>query len=594
MALGTAATKSYAEYEQLVGGVETLFGAGGQSIEEYAQTVGKTVQEVSAEYGRLLYAQDTVLKNADEAYKTAGLSANEYMASVTNIAASLKQSTSSELEAAEAADQAIIDMADNANKMGTSMESIQNAYQGFAKQNYTMLDNLKLGYGGTKSEMERLLADATALSGVEYDINSLSDVYSAIHVIQDELGITGTTAKEASTTISGSVSSMKSAWTNLVTGMADGDRDISGLIENFVDSVGTVGENLLPVVETVLVNVGELVEQLLPKVIDRIPTLIEDILPQLLESGINMVTALLEGIKENLPAIVDGAVMILGQLTTTFVELLPMLLEMGLQIIIQLALGIAQALPELIPAIVDVMLQLVQVLIDNIPLLADAAIQLMTGLATGLIAALPYLIEQAPELILQLVNALVDNIPVIAEASLEIIETLAKALFEYLPKLLEQLPELVTNIREKFIELVEDFIEIGKNIVDGIWKGLTENWDSIVDWINDAAENILETVRGIFGIHSPSKEFEYIGKMCVAGFDKPMEEFMSPDGIVKNINHGLGALTAGAREMGQGVRNDQVEVVTHVYLEGESKGIFKVVRQENEIFYKSTGRSAFS
>ncbi|MEI3212140.1 MAG: hypothetical protein V8S42_07400 [Lachnospiraceae bacterium] len=174
------------------------------------------MSEVSDEFDSLMQAQSLALENANNAYATAGMSANEYMETITGFAAALKQSTSSEKEAAEAGNQAVIDMSDNANKMGTSMEAIQNAYQGFAKQNYTMLDNLKLGYGGTKSEMERLLADASELSGIEDNIDSLKDVYSAIHVIQDELGITGTTAKEAATTIEGSANSMRAAWNNFL------------------------------------------------------------------------------------------------------------------------------------------------------------------------------------------------------------------------------------------------------------------------------------------------------------------------------------------------------------------------------------------
>ena len=224
-ALGVSAVKSFADYEQLVGGIETLFGTGGASIKEYADSVGKSIGDVKQEYNMLMAAQNTALRYAGDAYKTAGMSANAYMETVTSFAASLKQSTKNELEAATAANQAVIDMSDNANKMGTNMEMIQNAYQGFAKQNYTMLDNLKLGYGGTKEEMKRLLEDAEKLTGVKYDMDNLSDVYAAIHAIQTELGITGTTAKEASTTISGSLNMTKAAWSNLLTGIADSNQN---------------------------------------------------------------------------------------------------------------------------------------------------------------------------------------------------------------------------------------------------------------------------------------------------------------------------------------------------------------------------------
>ena len=264
------------------------------------------MSEVREEYGNLMTAQNEVMKNASEAYETAGLSANEYMDTVSGFAASLKQSTSNELEAAQAANQAVIDMADNANKMGTSMGSIQNAYQGFAKQNYTMLDNLKLGYGGTKEEMQRLLEDATKLSGVQYDISSLKDVYEAIHVIQDELGITGTTAKEASTTIQGSVNAMKSAWQNLLVGVADDTQDFDGLVDDFVETVGTVAENVLPRVEIALNGVGNLVEELVPVILERVPEIANDILPDLMQSGMDMITSIITGLQENLPALLSG------------------------------------------------------------------------------------------------------------------------------------------------------------------------------------------------------------------------------------------------------------------------------------------------
>lgn len=253
---GKKAMEAYGEYEQLVGGVDTLFKNSSKEVQKYAAN----------------------------AYKTAGLSANEYMATVTSFSASLLQSLDNDtVKAAKAADTAITDMADNANKMGTSMEMIQNAYQGFAKQNYTMLDNLKLGYGGTKTEMERLLKDAEKLTGIKYDIKNLSDVYEAIHVIQTELGITGTTAKEASTTMQGSASSMKSAWENLLAGMADENADLGDLSKKLVDSVITYLKNVIPKVAQILKQIVSTVKQTLPKIIDEFMPLLEEIFPGITE-----------------------------------------------------------------------------------------------------------------------------------------------------------------------------------------------------------------------------------------------------------------------------------------------------------------------
>ena len=328
--LAVAAVKGYADCEQLVGGIETLFGAkGAKSVEEYAKNVGKSVSKVKNEYAGLIKSQQNVLKNADDAYKTAGLSANEYMETVTSFAASLKQSfadTPEGIEAAgEAANKAVIDMADNANKMGTSMEAIQTAYQGFAKQNYTMLDNLKLGYGGTKTEMERLLADAQKLSGVKYDISNLADVYEAIHVIQTEIGITGTTAKEAEQTITGSVNMMKASWKNLMVGIADENADLDKLIDNFIDSLMVVGDNILPVFETALNGIGEFVAQAADKIIPKMVDIIIGALPSLTNAATQIIIALAGAIISNLPIIIDAAKQIVISIATALGDAVPIL-----------------------------------------------------------------------------------------------------------------------------------------------------------------------------------------------------------------------------------------------------------------------------
>ena len=317
-AIGTLsglAIKGYADYEQLVGGVETLFGAGGMGLAEYAESVGKTMQEAQEEFQKLHEGQNIVLKNADQAYKTAGMSANEYMETVTGFSAALISSLDGNtVEAAKKADQAIVDMADNANKMGSSLESIQNAYSGFAKQNYTMLDNLKLGYGGTQEEMKRLLADAQAISGVEYDISSYADVVDAIHVVQEEMGIAGTTAKEASETISGSAASMKAAWHNLVTGIANEDADAEQLIDNLLVSVDAFGNNILPRIEVVMNGIGQFIQQALPEVLDKAIPIVMDMLPKLLTTAISMLKTIFVSFAQNLPSLVNGIFQMLSPL----------------------------------------------------------------------------------------------------------------------------------------------------------------------------------------------------------------------------------------------------------------------------------------
>lgn len=559
----------------------------------------------------LMQAQNDALQNASEAYKTAGLSQNEYMETVTSFAASLKQSTENEVEAAKAANQAVIDMSDNANKMGTSMESIQNAYQGFAKQNYTMLDNLKLGYGGTKTEMQRLLSDAEKLTGIKYDINNLSDVYSAIHVIQEELGITGTTAKEASTTISGSLNMAKAAWSNMLTGIADDSQDFDTLVDNLVDSVSTVAENILPRVETSISGVGKLAEKLLPVIINRLPKVINNVLPKLVQSGTNMVSAVITGLEENLPAIMDGVMEIADVLLNAFITMAPQLMQLGIQIIISLIMGISSGLPRLIPSVVSIVLQMANVLLQNIGTLALAALQLIQGLADGLIASLPVLIEQLPEIVMGIVSTLIEyapqlleaagvlittlaqglaeNLPIILEmiillvsqmvleliknapqllsAALEFIMTLANALITYAPQLLAKVPELLRLLKNKFLELVSGFAEIGSAIVDGIWSGISAGWSWLVGKVKELAKSLFGAAKDELDINSPSKKFEWLAKMCVAGWDKGSEGLMSTDMLAKNVNANLSTLQmniagakAGGSTAGFGVFNQTVNV----------------------------------
>ena len=310
-ALIGGAVEGYGEYEQLVGGVETLFDTSAKKVQDYANS----------------------------AYKTAGLSANQYMETVTSFSASLLQSMGNDTDAAaEKANLAITDMSDNANKMGTDMQSIQNAYQGFAKQNYTMLDNLKLGYGGTKEEMQRLIDDANALNAAQgnytnYTIESYADIVDAIHTVQTEMGITGTTAKEASTTVEGSINSMKSAWANFVVGLGNDNADIADLSAQLIESVGTVAENVLPVIETVLTNIADTVKEQGPEMISKFVAYAIDKLPEVISLGLQMVLALVKGLAQNLPQLVQGALNMIDTIAGALYDALPDIIEVGKNIV---------------------------------------------------------------------------------------------------------------------------------------------------------------------------------------------------------------------------------------------------------------------
>lgn len=483
-ALGTACINAYADYEQLVGGVETLFKDSADTIQTYA----------------------------DNAYKTAGLSANEYMETVTSFSASLLQSLDGDTEkAAAAADLAITDMADNANKMGTAMESIQYAYQGFAKQNYTMLDNLKLGYGGTKEEMQRLLADAEKLSGVKYDLSSYADIVEAIHVIQTEMGITGTTAKEASTTIQGSVASMKAAWANLMVGMADDTQNFDMLLSNFIESIGTVADNLLPRIGIVIEGMGKLVAGLAPEIASALPTLTNELLPNLVELGVQSISALVQGIQENGDSLAAGALSIVGTLAEGIAELLPMVADTAASLVVSLADGLTESLPDIIPIAIETISTLVENLTENANTIIDAGIQIILALGEGLIAALPQLIETVPQIVINIANVINDNAPKLVDTALYLITRLAVGLVQAIPTLVANIPKIIEAIVAAFMAF--QWLNLGKQLIDGVANGVKKAGESMAT----AAKNTFSKFKSKLAGVEVASELKNIGKYIIDG-----------------------------------------------------------------------------
>ena len=483
-ALGTACINAYADYEQLAGGVETLFKDSAETIHSFA----------------------------DNAYKTAGLSANEYMETVTSFSASLLQSLDGDTEkAAAAADLAITDMADNANKMGTAMESIQNAYQGFAKQNYTMLDNLKLGYGGTKEEMQRLLADAEKLSGVKYDLSSYADIVEAIHVIQTEMGITGTTAKEASTTIQGSVASMKAAWANLMVGMADDTQNFDMLLSNFIESIGTVADNLLPRIGVVIEGMGKLVAGLAPKIASALPTLTNELLPNLVELGVQSISALVQGIQENGDSLAAGALSIVGTLAEGIAELLPMVADTAASLAVSLADGLTESLPNIIPVAIETISTLVENLTENANTIIDAGIQIILALGDGLIAALPQLIETVPQIVINIANVINDNAPKLVDTALYLITRLAVGLVQAIPTLVVNIPKIIEAIVAAFMAF--QWLNLGKQLIDGVANGVKKAGESMAT----AAKNAFSKFKSKITGSEVATELKSIGKYIIDG-----------------------------------------------------------------------------
>lgn len=534
-ALTKSSMQGYAEMEQLVGGVETLF-TPTKSMNEFVTDLGQigvSAQEATRKYTA---GAELVKSNAAKAFKTAGISANEYMEQATSTAASMVSSLGGDTEkAAKLADQAITDMSDNANKMGTSIEMIQNAYGGFAKGNFTMLDNLKLGYGGTKEEMQRLLEDAEKLSGVEYDISSYSDIAEAVHVIQTEMGITGTTAKEASETISGSIGMMKASWSNMITGMADKNADLNGLINQFVESVGTVAGNILPVFQQYLNGAGELVEQLVPQIMDRVPSLISETLPSLVESGVSAVASIVEGIQENADLIGESAIEIINLLLTSLLDLLPELADAGLTIIESLISGLDMG--EIIPAVVNIVLEIANTLINHVDDIIQAGILLMSGIIQGITSAIPIIIQALPTLITAILDqlimsadlilqgatdmfmAIVDSIPAICSALETAIPAIVDAVVSFLTggglqkvldgaitmlmAIIDAIPTIVSQLSGSVGVIVESVVTVLIRGVPQILKaglqllgGLLEAIPTIISKLVSAVPQIITSIAG--------------------------------------------------------------------------------------------------
>lgn len=496
--LGKEVISAYADFEQLVGGVDTLFGDASQTVQNYAAN----------------------------AFKTAGLSANEYMETVTGFSASLIQSLGGDTaKAAEVADMAITDMADNANKMGTDLSAIQTAYQGFAKQNYTMLDNLKLGYGGTKSEMERLLADAEKISGIKYDLSSFSDLTEAIHVIQTEMGITGTTAKEATETISGSMAGMQSAIDNLMAGLGNADADIEMLIGNVVEAFGHVVDNVVPVIENIV--------KALPPALDGILRAIGDLLPTLLSTVVDLFTQVLETLLSLLPELIPAAVDAVLTIVGALIDNLPLLIDAAVQLITALVMGLGSALPELIPAAVEAIITIVQGLLDSMDQILEAAFAIIQGLAEGLLNALPELIDALPEIIMTIIDFITNNLPLIIEMGIELTIQLAFGLIKAIPQLVARLPEIVAAIVTGLGKAVGAVFEIGKNIVTGLWEGIKSLGSWIADKVSGFFSGIVDGAKSLLGIHSPSTVFAGIGENMGLGIGMGFTDAMR--GVEKDI-----------------------------------------------------------
>ena len=462
--LGKSALDSVGQLEQNVGGVETLFGD----------------------------AADAVIASADRAYQTAGMSANDYMSTVTSFSASLLQSLGGNTEeAAKVADMAIIDMADNANKMGTSMDMIQNAYQGFAKQNYTMLDNLKLGYGGTKTEMERLLADAEKLTGVKYDINNLNDVYQAIHAVQEEMGITGTTAKEAASTLEGSMASAKAAWDNFMNGSGDADQ--------LAGAFATAADNIVKNLAEIIPRFAETLPALGGAIIAQIPGLVAAIVPAVLSAGQSVLKQLQDAVLDfDFAGTADKVV----QMITGFIEGdgLGSLLDTLVTIFTSIVNGISSMLPSLLPALIELISYVVTSLLDQLPAILDCALELILGLAQGILAALPVLIEALPEVISSIVEFLISAVPQIIDAGIELLMALVDALPVIIDALVDALPQIIRATVTALIAAAPQIAKAGTKLLGALIEAIPVIVVELAEAVPDIVAAIIDVLAELPGL----------------------------------------------------------------------------------------------
>jgi len=551
--LGKSALEAVSSMEQNIGGVETLFKDSAQAV----------------------------IDSANIAYKTAGMSANEYMSTVTSFSASLLQSLGGDTEkAAQIADMAIIDMSDNANKMGTSMELIQNAYQGFAKQNYTMLDNLKLGYGGTKTEMERLIADANKVKEAngemaDLSIDSFADVTEAIHIIQEEMGITGTTAKEAASTIEGSVNSAKAAWDNFLTGSITAEefaesfstaafvilKNLAEIIPRLASTIPAIAVSLCQQLATAVQEGGSemlssagtfMLNSLTNGIVVGIPQLlaqgsemlhqyqsvIQTNFPVIMQNGVSIITNLLTGILSAAPQIIAQV----GEMMTTWVDtvlgMLPTILDSGSQMMQNLLQGLVENAPKILQQAFDMTSNFIQTILSHLPSILQAGVNLILNLLSGLVQAAPQIIQQAAQMLAEFISTIASHLPEILQKGIEIVGELIAGLISRIPDVISSTIDIISSIQESFDNI--DWVSIGLNIIDGIVSGIISAAGSLVDAAVGAAEDAVEAVKDWLGIASPSKLMrDEVGKYMALGmgigFEKNVPTEAMTDEMVQSV-----------------------------------------------------------
>ena len=559
-----SAVSSYADFEQLEGGIQKLYGNMGLSLEEYAASSGKAVDEVRDEWQRLEDAQNLVFNNAKNAYRTAGMDMNSYMEAATSFSASLINSLGGDtVKAAQQTDVAMRAISDNFNTFGGNIESVQAAFMGFSKGQFNLLDNLRLGYAGTKEGMKSLIADANEYAkangqAANLSIDSFSDIVTAIDLVQQKQNIAGTTQREAASTIAGSLMMTKAAWQNLVTGITDSNADIDSLLNNVVTSAEAAFGNLLPAIEQALSGIASLIEKVAPLIAEKLPSLVNAVLPSLLSAATSLLngviaalpsliqvlveqiptvaTTLITGISETLPLFLEAGSQvvqsltqgmsaeeliqkggeILGSLVDYIIEWIPALLDQGIAMVDEMSAGLAENGPAAIEAIGAILGDLITKIIDNLPEFLEKGIELIASLAEGLIRNLPAIIGAIAQIIGQLIAYILRSMPQFLSSGLQMIASIASGLLNAQSRLWSAIAGIIRQAINKFKST--DWGSVGRNIIEGIANGVKNAAGKIADAARSAAKKALDAAKSFLGIHSPSRVFrEQIGKNISLG-----------------------------------------------------------------------------
>lgn len=491
-----ASVEAGAALEQSIGGIETLF------------------KESS----------DTMIQYANNAFRTCGLSANDYMETTTSFAASMLSSVGGDTaKAAELSNNALIAMSDNANKMGTNMQDIQNAYQGFAKQNYTMLDNLKLGYGGTKEEMQRLLSDANKLNkqqGIitDYSIDSFADITEAIQVVQDNLGITGTTALEAASTLSGSFGTMQAAWTNFIAKLSVGNQDqVNQAMMDLASSASTfLFQNLIPAI-------GRIITQL-PSAIG---TFITTAIPLLIENGKQIISNIIQGWQENKGRWKDTVNNFLDNAIEWIETSLPQILAEGIASVEEFIAGWGQGDGHMMATVGELIGKILTVIIKAVPQILAAGVLIVGKLAVGFIQNIPYFLTQIGTLLGQMISTIASNFPKLVSSGGSMLLKIIAGFINGITNIPSAVKKAVDSFKSNFRDV--DWGELGTNIIKGIVNGITGGIGKLVTAAKNVAKNALDAAKEALGIHSPSRVFELeVGKMIDLGLAAGIERNLKP------------------------------------------------------------------